>query len=72
MLILLANYFFISRTLILALLDFQNSLSFNKGPTKLKGFQGVKECFTNSIAISAQPALGLAVTLPQTLPPRFR
>jgi hypothetical protein len=48
----LANYFFMSETLILALSDLQNSISFSEGTTKLQGYQSVKHCFANSVFAS--------------------
>jgi hypothetical protein len=51
--ILLANYFFMSGAPILAVSNLQNSISFDKGMTKL---QGIQEYFANSIYELRSPA----------------
>jgi hypothetical protein len=48
---LLANYFFISGTSILAFSILQNSISFDKGGTKLQSFDDIKERFANAAII---------------------
>jgi hypothetical protein len=52
---LLAYYFFMSGTLILALSNLQNSISFDKEKTKSQGFQDVKEYFANNIRCYSNP-----------------
>jgi hypothetical protein len=52
---LLANYFFMSETLISSLSALQNSIHLNRDTTRSQDSQDVKECFTNSVRTSTQP-----------------
>jgi hypothetical protein len=48
---LLANYFFMSETLISSLSALQNSIHLNRDTTRSQDSQDVKECFTNSVSL---------------------
>jgi hypothetical protein len=56
---LLANYFFMSETLISSLSALQNSIHLNRDTTRSQDSQDVKECFTNSVRSSTQPTANL-------------
>jgi hypothetical protein len=51
---LLANYFFMSETLISSLSALQNSIHLNRDTTRSQDSQDVKECFTNSVRHETQ------------------